>query len=261
MQGMKNFYTLVTAAAALAVCTAEAAPVSAAAREAQAEANAFKGAVLQCDMSWAVDAMYPPLKWTLADRLASRTPGQEAANAHRIMGTAGARESDDAARRRMERNIRALKEQYIRIGQQMKQAGFKVERYAVSTPMAEYILPHSSAAMRTVHADSRRQGGRLTSAEHLDWQGGRSRLVVLPTVMWYSIPTETGRRLRIERRSFIYAVRDEVIESTNNRNYRGTQLNKWYFIDGNTDVNTLRSYFPTLPLDIARPDTGERPLQ
>jgi hypothetical protein len=65
----------------------------------------------------------------------------------------------------------------------------------------------------------------------------------------------------VERRDFIYAVRDEVVESTNNRNYRGTQLNKWYFIDGNTDVNTLRSYFPTLPLDIARPDTGERPLQ
>ncbi len=261
MQGMKTFYTLAAATAALATITAEAAPVSAAAREAQAEANAFKGAVLNCDMSWAVDAMYPPLKWTLADRLASRTPGQEAANAHRIMGTAGSRESDEVARRRMERNIRALKEHYVRIGQQMKQGGFKVERYAVGAPVAEYILPHSSAAMRTVRNDSRRQGGRLTSAEHLNWQGGRSRLVVLPTVMWYSAPTESGRRLRVERRDFIYAVRDEVVESTNNRNYRGTQLNKWYFIDGNTDVNTLRSYFPTLPLDIARPDTGERPLQ
>ena len=29
---------------------------------------------------------------------------------------------------------------------------------------------------------------------------------------------------------------------------------------GDQDVNTLRSYFPTLPLNIARPDTGERPL-
>ncbi|MBR5886884.1 MAG: hypothetical protein IKZ07_01620 [Akkermansia sp.] len=258
---MKFIYTLMTAGAALAALTAEAAPVSSAAREAQAEANAYKGAVLNCDMSWAVDAMYPPLKWTLADRLASRDPRQEAANARRIMGTGAARESDEQARRRMERNIRALKEQYLRIGQQMKQAGFKVERYAVGTPMAEYVLPHSSTAIRSVRADSRRSGGKLTSAEHLNWEGGRSRLVVLPTVMWYSTPTESGRRLRVERRDFIYAVRDEVIESTNNRNYRGTQLNKWYFIDGNTDVNTLRSYFPTLPLNIARPDTGERPLQ
>ena len=67
--------------------TAEAAPVSSAAREAQAEANAYKGAVINCDMGWAVDCMYPPIKWTLADRLASRDPRKERENARRIMGT------------------------------------------------------------------------------------------------------------------------------------------------------------------------------
>ncbi len=257
---MKSFYSLIMTTVALGALTAEATPVSAAAREAQAKANEYKGAVIECDMGWAVDSMYPPLKWTLADRLVSRDPRREAENARRIMGTEGSRESDEVARRRMERNIRALRDEYVRMGQRMKQAGFKVERYVVGTPMAEYVLPHSAAAIRSVKADSRRQG-RLTSAEHMSWEGGRSRLVVLPTTLWYSVPTESGRRMRVERKHFIYAVRDEVIQSTNNRNYRGTQLNKWYFIDGNTDVNVLRSYFPTLPLNIARPDTGERPLQ
>ena len=258
---MKSIYALMMAAGATVVMTAEAAPVSAAAREAQAEANAYKGAVVNCDMGWAVDSMYPPLKWTLADRLASRNPREERNNALRIMGAGSHKESDEVARQRMERNSRALRNEYVRIGQNMKDAGFRVERYAVGTPMAEYVLPHSASAMRAVRADSTRKGNKLSSAETIKWEGGRSRLVVLPTTLWYSVPTETGRRLRIERKGFIYAVRDEVVQSTNNRNYRGTEINKWYFIDGNTDVNTLRSYFPTLPLNIDRPDTGERPLQ
>ena len=256
---MKILQSLATFVA-MGALTAQAAPVSDAAREAQAEANSYKGAIVNCDMGWAVDSMYPPLKWTLADRLASRDPRYESENAARIMGTAGARESDEVARRRMERNIRALREEYVRLGQQMKAAGFQVERYVVGNPLAEYVLPHSSAAARAVQADSRRRGARLTSAEQISWEGGRSRLVVLPTTLWYSVPTESGQRLRIERRDFIYAVRDEEVQLVNNRNYRGTVINKWYFIDGNTDVNTLRSYFPTLPLNIVRPDTGERPL-
>lgn len=259
---MKNLYALIMAPAVLSVLTAEAAPVSEAAREAQAEANAYKGAVVNCDMGWAVDSMYPPLKWTLADRLASRDPRTERENAHRIMGTGNKRESEEVARRRMERSIRALKDEYVRMGEQMKKAGFKVERYVVGTPMAEYVLPHSSTATHAIRQDSLQQRGRrLTSAENIKWEGGYSRLVVLPTTLWYSIPTESGSRLRIERKDFIYAVRDEKIQASNNRNFRGTIINKWYFIDGNTDVNTLRSYFPTLPLNIARPDTGERPLQ
>ena len=257
MQDMKSLYALIISATAMGALTAEAAPVSSAAREAQAEANAYKGAVINCDMGWAVDCMYPPIKWTLADRLASRDPRKERENAHRIMGTGGHKESDADARRRMERNIRALRDEYVRIGQRMKEGGFRVERYIVGTPMAEYVLPHSAAAIRAVRAD----GTRLTAADKMRWEGGRSRLVVLPTTLWYSIPDESGRRMRIERRDFIYAVRDEVVQTTNNRNYRGTEINKWYFIDSNTDVNTLRSYFPTLPLNIARPDTGERPLQ
>ncbi|MBR3925835.1 MAG: hypothetical protein IKJ58_03630 [Akkermansia sp.] len=252
---MKTIYTLLTAA--VCVMTAEAARISDAAREAQAEANSYRGAIMNCDMGWAVDSMYPLLKWTLADRLAGRTPGSESDNAARIMGVGAARESSEVARRRMERNIRALRDHYVRMGLRLKQAGFQVERYAVGTPVAEYVLPHSSTATRAVRAD----GARLTSAENISWEGGRSRLVVLPTTLWYSVPTESGRRMRIERKDFIYAVRDEVVQTVNNRNYRGTVINRWYFIDGNTDVNTLRSYFPTLPLNIARPDTGERPLQ
>jgi len=261
MQGMKTLYTLIAAGFITGAITAEASPVSSAAREAQAEANAYKGAVVNCDMGWAVDSMYPPLKWTLADRLASRDPRTERENALRIMGTGGQKESDEVARRRMERNIRALKEEYIRLGEKMKQGGFKVERYVVGTPMAEYVLPHSSTATRAIRNDSTQRKRRMTSAENIKWEGGHSRLVVLPTTLWYSVPTESGRRLRIERKDFIYAVRDEQVQSSDNRNYRGTVINKWYFIDGNTDVNTLRSYFPTLPLNIARPDTGERPLQ
>lgn len=257
---MKTIYALMVAGA-MASLVAEAAPVSEAAREAQAKANEHKGAVVNCDMGWAVDTMYPPLKWTLADRLASRDARHERENALRIMGAAGHRESDEMARRRMERNIRALRAEYVRIGQSMKDKGFRVERYAVGAPMAEYVLPHSAAAMRAVRADSvATKGKRPSRAEDIKWEGGRSRLVVLPTTLWYSVPTESGRRMRVERKDFIYAVRDEVVQTRDNRNYRGTEINKWYFIDGNTDVNTLRSYFPTLPLNIARPDTGERPL-
>ncbi len=260
---MKTIHALILAGAA-ACLVAEAAPVSEAAREAQAKANEHKGAVMNCDMGWAVDSMYPPLKWTLADRLASRNARNERENALRIMGAAGHRESDEVARQRMERNIRALRAEYVRIGRSMKDKGFRVERYNVGAPMAEYVLPHSAAAMRAVRADSlptlADRGKRPSKADAIKWEGGRSRLVVLPTTLWYSVPTESGRRMRIERKDFIYAVRDEVVQTSNNRNYRGTEINKWYFIDGNTDVNTLRSYFPTLPLNIARPDTGERPL-
>ena len=261
---MKSIYALMVTGA-IAGLVAEAAPVSNAAREAQAKANEYKGAVVNCDMGWAVDSMYPLHKWTLADRLASRNSQNERENALRIMGAKGYRESDEVARRRMERNIRALRAEYVRIGQGMKDAGFRVERYAVGAPVAEYVLPHSAAAVRAVRNDSVRQGrtqssAALSRADEIKWEGGVSRLVVLPTTLWYSVPTESGRRMRVERKDFIYAVRDEKVQATNNRNYRGTELNNWYFIDGNTDVNTLRSYVPTLPLNIARPDTGERPL-
>jgi hypothetical protein len=37
-------------------------------------------------------------------------------------------------------------------------------------------------------------------------------------------------------------------------------LNKWYFIDGNTPVNTLRTFFPNLPLNLRLPATGDRIL-
>ena len=80
---MKSIYALMVAGAT-ACLVAEAAPVSNAAREAQAKANEYKGAVVNCDMGWAVDSMYPLHKWTLADRLASRNPREERENALRI---------------------------------------------------------------------------------------------------------------------------------------------------------------------------------
>ena len=53
-------------------------------------------------------------------------------------------------------------------------------------------------------------------------------------------------------------MRDEVITDTGIS--RGTKLNQWYFIDGNTDVNTLRTFFPDLPLYIKLPASGDRTL-
>ncbi len=67
---MKNF--LITAMVAVAGCAvAQAAPVSAAGKEAQSAANEYRAAVMTCEMGWCFDAMYPPIKRTLADRLAS----------------------------------------------------------------------------------------------------------------------------------------------------------------------------------------------
>ena len=63
----------------------------------------------------------------------------------------------------------------------------------------------------------------------------------------------------MERRSYIFAVRDEII--TDKSQPRGTVPNKWYFIDGNTDVNTLRTFFPNLPLYLRLPATGDRILR
>ena len=103
------------------------------------------------------------------------------------------------------------------------------------------------------------QKGKYKEAQDIKLQGDRSRLVVLPTTLWFSAPDATGRRVRMERRDFIYAVRDESYRD--NINTRGTEKNKWYFIDSNTNINTLRTYFPTLPLNIKTPDTGDRPLQ
>ena len=249
---MKNF--ALTAILAVGACAvAEAAAVSAAAKEAQSAANEYRAAVMACDMGWCCDSMYPPIKRTLADRLASRTQGD---NIDYITGKK--KMSTAEAEARMKKNMDALRAQYVEMGRQMKAGGFKVERFVIGAPYAEYELVSSGSALRAIRDGS--QKGKYKEAQDIKLQGDRSRLVVLPTTLWFSVPdTASGRRVRMERRDFIYAVRDESYRD--NVNTRGTEKNKWYFIDSNTNVNTLRTYFPTLPLNIKTPDTGDRPLQ
>lgn len=249
---------LTTAMGLALVChVAAASEISKAGREAQSAAGEYRAAVMACDMGWAFDFMYPPIKRTLADRFASRQPGQEGKDARRIMGLE--RESAEEAEARMKKNMAALRMQYVRMGQQMKAQGLKVERFVVGAPYAEYELVSSGSAARSVRAASTGDRG-VRNAEDIEFEGDRSRLVVLPTTLWISVTDpKTGRTTRMERKDYIFAVRDEYF-SNNKANYRGTKLNKWYFIDSNTDVNTLRTYFPTLPLNISVPDTGDRPL-
>lgn len=252
--------SLVLTAMGLAMASQVAvAAVSQAGREAQAAAGEYRAAVMACDMGWAFDFMYPPIKRTLADRFASRNPGQERQDARRIMGLE--KETAEQAEERMKKNMAALRMQYVRMGQQMKAQGFKVERFVVGAPYAEYELVSSGSAARSVRAGSvQGRDGKIKRAEDIQWEGDRSRLVVLPTTLWISVTdAKTGRSVRMERKDFIYAVRDEYHSNSKATN-RGTKLNKWYFIDSNTDVNTLRTYFPTLPLNINIPDTGDRPL-
>lgn len=249
---MKNF-ALTAIVTVVAAAVAQATPISAAAKDAQSAANEYRAAVMACDMGWCCDSMYPPIKRTLADRLASRTQGD---NTDYIMGKK--KMSPEEAQARMKKNLDALRSQYVEMGRQMKAGGFKVERFVIGAPYAEYELVSSSSALHSVRKGSQKK--TYQEAEDIKLQGDRSRLVVLPTTLWFSVPDPaTGRRIRMERRDFIYAVRDEAYRD--NVNSRGTVQNKWYFIDSNTSVNTLRTYFPTLPLNIKTPDTGDRPLQ
>lgn len=250
---MKNF--VITGMMAVMGCAvAQAAPVSDAARGAQSAANEYKAAVMACDMGWCFDSMYPPIKRTLADRLASRTQED---NVDYVMGKK--KMSVEQAEARMKKNMDALRMQYVEMGRQMKAGGFKVERFVIGAPYAEYELVSSGSALRSIRSHSGKKNYEK-NPDNIKWQGDRSRLVVLPTVLWFSAPDpKSGRRVRMERRDFIYAVRDEMYRD--NINTRGTERNKWYFIDSNTNVNTLRTYFPTLPLNMRTPDTGDRPLQ
>ena len=238
---------------AVSCAVAQAAPVSEAGRSAQSAAGEYKAAVMDCDMSWCFDYMYPPIKRTLADRLASRTQGNDM---DYITGLR--KDKNELAAERLKKNLEALRAQYEAMGRQMKAGGFKVERFVVGAPYAEYELVSSSSAVRNIKAGSQEKTYR--NPDEIKWKGDRSRLVVLPTTLWFSAPDpSTGRRVRMERRDFIYAVRDEAYH--NNVNTRGTEPGKWYFIDSNTPVSTLRSYFPTLPLNVRTPDTGDRLLQ
>ncbi len=228
------------------VCCA--APMTEAGRTAQEAARQYGAAVRNCDMGWALDSMYPPLKRTYADRYGnSGNPEAEAADARRIMGTS--RESTAEAQARMRANERALRNHYVRMGQAMKAAGFKVEDFTVGAPHAEYELTPAGSIMKQARTGA--------AVEELDDTRDRSRLIVLPTSLTYSMPDRSGRRVKVLRKSYIFALRDEIVSAR--VNMRGTQLNRWYFVDGNTNVNLLRAFFPDLPLNIDLPDSGEYP--
>lgn len=249
MWGMKIFSLLSVATLALGCLCQAASDAATSAREA---AQQYGAAVRNCDMRWAVDSMYPPLRRTYADQLTSRTREAEIARARRVQGLA--RETVGQARARMAANDKALRAKYARMGQEMKDRGLEVESYTVGEATAEYVVTPPMAAVSQVRRDT---SGRIR-AEHIGNTQERSRVVVLPTTLVISAPAQGGKRTRLERRSYIFAVRDEVITDTSQP--RGTELNKWYFIDGNTDVNTLRTFFPNLPLYLRLPAKGDRIL-
>ena len=246
---MKCFSLFAAALALVSVCQA-ASDAAVSAREA---AQQYGAAVRNCDMRWAVDSMYPPLRRTYADQLTSRTREAEIARARRVQGLD--RETVVEARARMAANDKALRAKYARMGEDMKKSGLTVESYTVGAATAEYVVTPPMAAVSQVRKDT---SGRVR-AENIGNTQERSRIVVLPTTLVISAPAQNGRRTRMERRSYIFAVRDEII--TDKSQPRGTVLNKWYFIDGNTDVNVLRSFFPNLPLYLRLPATGDRILR
>ncbi len=249
MWGMKNLSLFAAAMVLVGVCQA----ASDAATSAREAAQQYGAAVRNCDMRWAVDSMYPPLRRTYADQLTSRTREAEIARARRVQGLD--RETVVEARARMAANDKALRAKYARMGEEMKKSGLTVESYSVGEATAEYVVTPPMAAVSQARKDT---AGRVR-AEDIGNTQERSRVVVLPTTLVISAPARDGRRTRMERRSYIFAVRDEVI--TDKSQPRGTVLNKWYFIDGNTDVNTLRTFFPNLPLYLRLPATGDRILR
>ncbi len=247
---MKNFSLIAIAMIALG-SLAQAA--SEAAESARAAAQQYGAAVRNCDMRWAVDSMYPPLRRTYADTLSSRSKANEASSARRILGLE--RENDTQAIARMKANEKALRAHYARMGEEMKKSGLQIESYTVGAATGEYVVTPPMAAVSQVRKDTK---GRVR-AENIGNTKERSRIVILPTTLVVSVPGAEGRRNRLERRSFIYAVRDEVIIDKSMP--RGTEPNKWYFIDGNTNANMLRSFFPDLPLYLNIPGTGDRVLR
>ncbi len=240
---------LIPAIAAVAtLCNA--APMTEAGHTAQEAARQYGAAVRNCDMGWALDSMYPPLKRTYADRYGnSGNPEAEAADARRIMGTS--HESEATAQARMRANERALRNYYVKMGQAMKANGFKVENFYVGAPHAEYVLTPANSIMNQARSGA--------TVDELDATRDRSRLIVLPTQLTYSVPDRNGQRRKFMRKSHIFALRDEVISSKENA--RGTQLNRWYFVDSNTNISLLRAFFPDLPHNIALPDGGDYPIR
>lgn len=225
---------------------------SAEAESARAAAREYGSAVRNCDMAWALDSMYPPIRRTYADQLGARRGGE--AQAARLFTGA---DPETAAKNKARRaaNEKALREQYTKMGNAMKEQGLRIESYSVGAATGEYIVSPPMSMVENVRkdVDARRKAEDITAANR-----DTSRIVILPTTLVISMPQANGTRTRIERRSFIYAVRDEYITDTGRA--RSTALKKWYFVDGNTDVNTMRTFFPDLPVRLALPPCGDRQL-
>lgn len=236
------------------------AAVSETGRSAMDAARSYGAAVRLCDMGWAFDSMYPPLKNLYAEQFSNRN-GHERENARRIMQRGNEQENPAQVRARMESRLKALREYYVKMGEQMKSGGMKIESYIVHEPVAEYVVTPPGGVVSAALQDKQAR----VQADQLQGSPERSRLVVLPTTIVVSgTDPHTGRTSRVERRAHIYAIRDELVsDGVDRRGYtrHGTKLNQWYFADGNTDISILRTFFPNLPPRLRLPDGGDRPLR
>lgn len=141
------------------------------------------------------------------------------------------------------------------MGRQMKEMDVRVESFTVSPAVAEYELTLPKSVAGAVRRDASGQ----TAADELKMGRNCSRLVILPTTLIVSVPDpRSGKRVRVEQKSHLFAVRDEVME--NSGSGRGTEINRWYFIDGKTEVSTLRNFFMDIPLRLKLPITSSRQL-
>ena len=260
---MTTCKTFLLPAVAFLCCGVAAAAVSDAAKSACEAAREYGAAVRNCDMVWALDSLYPPMRRLLAAQLAARDP-KEAKEAQRILMGVDYRvrgrdvqlqEVTETPQQRAERERRydkLLRDQYAGMGAAMKKGGMQVERYSVGTPTAEYVLTPAGSLAANAKKDSR---GNV-NAEDITGGRDRSRLIIIPTVLVVSTAGPNGTKRRVERRSFIYAVRDEVAGNAPVRKPR------WYFMDANTKLSVLRSFFVNLPAEgLKLPPVSDRELR
>lgn len=220
---------------------------STAGESARAAARELTGSVRMGDMGWMAECMYPPLKSMLAQQMQARgRNAQEADWARRAMGLGKPLSEEEEARMQ-----KALDMHYRRMGEEMKRAGVVIESFSVGEPFAELELtPPGAMIPAGLNA--------ATSAETVaQSRGERSRMIILPTTLIISAPNGNGGKTRLEKRSYLYAVRDEASQNE----MRRRRLNKWFFIDASTDLKTLRTLFPDMPLNLATPPTSTRVLQ
>ena len=253
-------------------CVAHAQQVSPASQEAWQAARELTGAVRTGDMSWMVAKMYPPVKRMLADELAMQVKYPDSVERARAVEKQSQirrtmmddRQTSKAVWEKyrkqelanMAENDKALEAQYRQIGEKLKKQGMTVESFQVSAPYSEYLVVAPSViggGVSNFKDDLAQQG---VDESRVEEGKAQSRIVVLPTMVVYSAPDVDGNRVRMEKKSYLFAIRDE---RTANESAKA-RLNKWFFLDASTDVKVLRSFFPDLPLGLRLPSTSVRPL-